>query len=293
MKKLCVKRENFPAAVEVVFAAHRDLWRLYGVGSLLSLVCVCKKTREAILAWTEAVLVDISLGKEDLPVPVQLSAQNPRSKLRKIVELMDFTYLTATKLPFINDQHKLPADVQAKQQSDEFCRRVLCGRQVQVVVAECPGKGWGVLAAQEIGQGECVGEYTGELISSREMQRRYRDLYDSEAKNYVLSLREHVARQGLEFDVVRTNVDASSGGNLTRFINHSCSPNLEVAAVRVDSYIPRLALFAQTRIQRGQELTFDYGEGSDPSNANTNGNQRGRRCRCGARQCRGYLPTSA
>ncbi|KAF4322667.1 hypothetical protein BBO99_00002727 [Phytophthora kernoviae] len=149
------------------------------------------------------------------------------------MELMDFTYLTATKLPFKGDQHKLPADVRAKQQSDELCRRVLSGRQVQLAVAECVGKGWGVIAAQEIQQGEYLGEYTGELISSREMRRRYRDVYDSEAKNYVLSLREHVAQwrlSDLDFEVVRTNVDASFSGNLTRFFNHSCSPTLEVAA---------------------------------------------------------------
>ncbi|KAL3661694.1 hypothetical protein V7S43_013453 [Phytophthora oleae] len=100
------------------------------------------------------------------------------------------------------------------------------------------------------------------------MQRRYQERYDPQALNYVLSLREHVAHQGsseLHFDVVRTNVDASSSGNFTRFFNHSCTPNLEVAAVRVESFVPRLALFARRHIEIGEELTFDYGEGASDS----------------------------
>ncbi|RLN79056.1 hypothetical protein BBJ28_00013977 [Nothophytophthora sp. Chile5] len=116
-----------------------------------------------------------------------------------------------------------------------------------------------------IRQGEYVGQYTGELISSNEARRRYQERYDREERNYVLALREHVARQdvaALRFDVVRTNVDASSCGSVTRFINHSCAPNLEVAAVRVDSYVPRLELFASKPIERGEELSFDYGAGS-------------------------------
>ncbi|CAI5739310.1 unnamed protein product [Peronospora destructor] len=71
------------------------------------------------------------------------------------------------------------------------------------------------------------------------MRRRYRDCYDQQALNYVLSLREHVAKQShstLGFDVVRINVDATCSGNLTRFVNHSCSPNLDVKAIRVDSF---------------------------------------------------------
>eukprot|EP00644_Phytophthora_capsici_P012496 jgi/Phyca11/552207/estExt2_Genewise1Plus.C_PHYCAscaffold_460340 len=153
-------------------------------------------------------------------------------------------------------------------------------------MTQCSGKGWGVLAAQEIEKRAFVGEYTGELISSREMRRRYQERYDPKAMNYVLSLREHLARKGnseLRFDVVRTNVDASSCGNLTRFFNHSCAPNLEVAAVRVDSFVPRLALFARRRIEKGEELTFDYGEGASEQ-------REGHKCSCGALQCRGYLP---
>lgn len=50
-------------------------------------------------------------------------------------------------------------------------------------------------------------------------------------------------------------------GNLSRFINHSCAPNLAMYCVfvdNVDARTPRLALFARRRIRRGEELTFDY-----------------------------------
>ncbi|POM61307.1 SET domain containing hypothetical protein, partial [Phytophthora palmivora] len=121
---------------------------------------------------------------------------------------MTFTYTTSVQLP---SRHNLPPDLLTKQQS----------------------KGWGVLAAQDMEQRTFVGEYTGELVGTREMQRRYRERYDPQSLNYVLSLREHVARQGvdsLDCDVVRTNIDATNMGNLTRFVNHSCSPTLEVVA---------------------------------------------------------------
>ncbi|KAG6620828.1 histone-lysine N-methyltransferase SETMAR [Phytophthora cinnamomi] len=285
----------------VVLAPQRVLW--LDVESALSLLSVCRAARQALRAWLDAVVQDISQGKEVLPVLVQLPPSSSlHAQLRAVAELMAFTYTTVVQLPGAAGQYSLPADLLSKHQwSDERCRRVLRGRQVEVVVAEREGKGWGVLAAQRIERDEYVGEYTGELVSSREMRRRYRERYDPHATNYVLSLREHVARQGgasLDFDVVRTNVDASCRGSLTRFFNHSCAPSLEVAAVRVDSFVPRLAFFARRRVEEGDELTFDYGEGSTAcSSSNSSSSEAvdgrvGHPCRCGALECRGRLPSS-
>lgn len=292
--KLCARGASLAAVVEVVFALPRGLWRLLVEDSVRSLAGVNTDTRAAILVWRDAVLHDVSLGQEALPVTVRRSLQSTREQLRAALQLTSFLYITTVALPIAGVRHQLPVDVRATQQQDSRCRRALRGRQVQLVVAECVGKGWGVVAAQEIARGEFVGEYTGELVSSREMRRRYRDEYDATAVNYVLSLREHVAQRdtaALAFDVVRTNVDASKSGNVTRFFNHSCRPNLEVAAVRVDSFVPRLAFFARTRIECGEELTFDYAGGS---NFGSGDQARGRRkCRCGALECRGFLPSSA
>ncbi|KAG7388009.1 hypothetical protein PHYPSEUDO_013261 [Phytophthora pseudosyringae] len=277
---------SFAAALEVLFAPSRGLWRCINVESTLTLARVCTASRRALRAWLDAAAADLSLGKETLPVLMQLPGTTFHAQLHAALQLLhDFTYATSVQLP---DGHKLPAGLQQK--DDEQCQRVLRGRQVQVIVAQCKGKGWGVLAAQQIEQGAFVGEYTGELVSSREMRRRYRERYDAQELNYVLSLREHVARRdsaALHFDVVRTNVDATGVGSLTRFFNHSCRPTTFVAAVRVDSFVPRLALFARRCIETGEELTFDYGDGTSGADSQGGG---GHPCRCGAPECRGYLP---
>ncbi|OWZ18417.1 hypothetical protein PHMEG_0007485, partial [Phytophthora megakarya] len=245
MKKQCVAGSyaSFTDALNAILAAKEERWRYIDVKSAMTLVCACKASHRMLRKWLEDVVEDLSLGKETLPVPVQLPTSKFHISLHVALQLMSFTYATSVQLPH---RHNLPSDLLTKQQNDEQCQRVLRGRQVEVVLAQCKGKGWGVLATNPIEQGEFVGEYTGELVSTREMRRRYRELYDPQALNYVLSLREHVAQGNtLDFNIVRTNVDASNVGNLTRFFNHSCSPSLDVAAVRVDSFIPRLVFFAR------------------------------------------------
>lgn len=81
-------------------------------------------------------------------------------------------------------------------------------------------------------------------------------------------------------------VDAKWYGNVSRFINHSCDPNLEKRTVFVESHDPhlsRLAFFANSLIPKNTELSYDYGY--------YKGNVKGkhRKCLCGAETCRGDL----
>jgi SET domain-containing protein len=79
-------------------------------------------------------------------------------------------------------------------------------------------------------------------------------------------------------------VDANNKGNVARFLNHSCDPNLQNYQVWIehqDKRLPRIAFFATRDIADGEELTFDYkykltGKGSI-------------KCNCGASNCRGWL----
>ena len=70
---------------------------------------------------------------------------------------------------------------------------------------------------------------------------------------------------------------------------HSCDPNLTMHIVRIDSFIPSMALFAARDISAGEELTYDYGAPS-VSNDETPPRQGGVKCLCGASNCKGYLP---
>uniref|UniRef100_A0A8C9W6B9 [histone H3]-lysine(4) N-trimethyltransferase n=1 Tax=Scleropages formosus TaxID=113540 RepID=A0A8C9W6B9_SCLFO len=83
-------------------------------------------------------------------------------------------------------------------------------------------------------------------------------------------------------------IDAKLEGNLGRYLNHSCSPNLFVQNVFVDTHdlrFPWVAFFASKRIRAGTELTWDYNYEV--------GSVEGKEllCCCGSTECRGRLLT--
>lgn len=133
--------------------------------------------------------------------------------------------------------------------------------------------GFGVKTIRSIGKGAFVVEYTGELVSFEEVNARGDG---ATTRNYTLVLKENIPKHDM---VLCTCVDASAAGNVSRFINHSCEPNLEIYGIRVDFPIPRLCLFASRDIVEGEELTISYGTklGSKP-------------CLCQSKKCLRYLP---
>ncbi|XP_075545915.1 SET domain bifurcated histone lysine methyltransferase eggless isoform X5 [Dermacentor variabilis] len=81
-------------------------------------------------------------------------------------------------------------------------------------------------------------------------------------------------------------MDAKNCGNIGRYLNHSCSPNVYVQNVFVDTHdlrFPWVAFFAARYIRAGVELTWDYNYdvGSVP--------ERVMYCQCGSDECRGRL----
>lgn len=81
-------------------------------------------------------------------------------------------------------------------------------------------------------------------------------------------------------------MDAKTNGNIGRYLNHSCTPNVFVQNVFVDTHdlrFPWVAFFASTYIRAGTELTWDYNYdvGSVPGKV--------LHCYCGSSNCRGRL----
>lgn len=116
------------------------------------------------------------------------------------------------------------------------------------------GCGWGIRTLEDIKKGQFVAEYVGEVITREEADKRGK-VYDREGKTYLFDLDYND-----EKDFPYT-VDAAEYGNVSHFINHSCSPNLEIYAVWVhclDPNMPRLGLYACKNIKAHEELTFDY-----------------------------------
>nr|CAB3266718.1 histone-lysine N-methyltransferase SUV39H2 [Phallusia mammillata] len=115
------------------------------------------------------------------------------------------------------------------------------------------GKGWGVKALEPVMKGTFVMEYVGEVITNDEAEIRGK-IYDNAGITYLFDLDFYDEENPL-------TVDATNYGNISHFVNHSCSPNLQVYNVFVDNIdpaFPRIALFARRNIAINEEFTFDY-----------------------------------
>lgn len=155
----------------------------------------------------------------------------------------------------------------------------------QLSVFETEKKGLGLRTLDGIPKGSYVIEYVGEIINATERRRRLAAL-NSQEPCYLVVFKEHTPNRTLV-----TTVDATRKGNLARFINHSCRPNLVVVPVRSDSVVPRLCLFACRDIAQGEELTFSYFGRTGSEAIMSGGISYGpKRCWCGAEECIGYLP---
>ncbi|KFV83246.1 Histone-lysine N-methyltransferase SETDB2, partial [Struthio camelus australis] len=78
-------------------------------------------------------------------------------------------------------------------------------------------------------------------------------------------------------------LDATKEGNVGRFLNHSCCPNLFAQSVFVETHnrsFPWVAFFTNRHVKAGTELTWDYGyeAGSMPETEIS--------CQCGFQKCR-------
>jgi SET domain-containing protein len=109
--------------------------------------------------------------------------------------------------------------------------------------------GWGVFAKQRITKNTRIVDYAGQKISHQEsLKREHRHM-----------------KKGLIwcFQINRRWVrDAARGGNVARFINHSCHPNCYIHIVGDIIWVR-----AARNIKKGEELTYDYmtdGDGEIP-----------------------------
>ena len=131
-----------------------------------------------------------------------------------------------------------------------------------------PGKGWGLKIMEPVKHGEFILEYIGEVLDNAAAEARLQD----EASD------RHFYQMELEANRI---VDAKNKGNVSRFINHSCDPNIEVQKWCVNGYF-RLGFFALRDLEVGEELSYDYKFfSSDKSIV----------CNCGSKNCRGTLRT--
>uniref|UniRef100_A0A8D0GDZ9 Histone-lysine N-methyltransferase SETMAR n=1 Tax=Sphenodon punctatus TaxID=8508 RepID=A0A8D0GDZ9_SPHPU len=176
----------------------------------------------------------------------------------------------------------------------ELCqnRVVQRGLQFRLEVFKTAKKGWGLRTLDFIPNGRFVCEYAGEILAFSEACRRI-ELQTPSDSNYIIAVKEHLY-QG---QIIETFVDPTYVGNVGRFLNHSCEPNLVMTPVRIGSMVPKLALFAANDICAGEELSYDYSGRSHNSPAiqrdqkgPDQGGELKKPCYCGAKLCAGFLP---
>ncbi|KAL7684290.1 putative SET domain, tesmin/TSO1-like CXC domain, pre-SET CXC domain-containing protein [Plasmopara halstedii] len=121
------------------------------------------------------------------------------------------------------------------------------GIHKNVGVAFSATHGWGAYALEPIQKDEFVLEYTGELITDEEAERRGA-IYDRKSISYLF---------GVNSEYV---VDAARKGNKAKFANHKAKnvANLDVRIIASNGE-HRIGLFANEAIEVGAELFFDYG----------------------------------
>lgn len=161
-------------------------------------------------------------------------------------------------------------------------RVVQHGINIQLQVFMTNGKGIGLRPLEKVTAGQFVCEYAGEILSVEDAKKRTL-LQTENDMNYILTVKEY-HKNG----IITTYVDPTFKGNIGRYINHSCTPNLVMVPVRVDNMVPKICLFALCDIEPNEELSFHYG---------FNGNSETRLdrtclkpCFCKTENCQGYLP---
>ncbi|XP_039036629.1 histone-lysine N-methyltransferase, H3 lysine-9 specific SUVH6-like [Hibiscus syriacus] len=175
------------------------------------------------------------------------------------------------------------------------------GIKFQLEIFKTESRGWGVRSLNSIPSGSFICEYAGELLEDREAEERKGSdeyLFDI-GNNSDSSLWDGLSTimpdaHSSFCQVVQDSgftIDAARCGNIGRFINHSCSPNLYAQNVlydHEDMRIPHIMFFAAENIPPLQELTYHYNYMIDHVR-DENGNIKQKICYCGSSECTGRL----
>ncbi|CAH2061453.1 unnamed protein product [Thlaspi arvense] len=177
------------------------------------------------------------------------------------------------------------------------------GIRFKLEIFKTESRDWGVRSLSSIPSGSFICEYVGELLEDKEAERRtgndeylfdIGNKYDNTLAEGMSKLMPGLEKEKEEEDGGETTgftVDAAKKGNIGRFINHSCSPNLYAQNVlydHEDKRIPHVMLFAMDNIPPLQELTYHYNYMIDQVR-DVNGNIKKKICYCGSSECTGRL----
>nr|XP_010318182.1 histone-lysine N-methyltransferase, H3 lysine-9 specific SUVH6-like [Solanum lycopersicum] len=176
------------------------------------------------------------------------------------------------------------------------------GPRYHLEVFKTESRGWGLRSRDYVTRGRFICEYVGELLDEKEAENRIgHDEYLFDIGNYDEEIpKRNVARNNnlkvesnslTRKDEDGFTLDALRYGNVGRFINHSCSPNLYAQNVMYyhgDKKVPHIMFFASESIAPLEELTYHYNYDVDQV-SDKNGDMKRKNCRCGSRKCEGRM----
>ncbi|KAI0029307.1 hypothetical protein K488DRAFT_88844 [Vararia minispora EC-137] len=176
-------------------------------------------------------------------------------------------------------------------------------------------RGWGVRATKKLQKGWVIGIATGKLKFSGEPEERGPDAVELDPEgDAVMQELDDGDVDGYWFNLDWDGSDTLSfsayrHGNWTRFVNHSCEPNMRYVTVRrgelvnvpgaegTQEDLTYVAMVTTQDVPQRTELTVDYLQGS--RRARKGGEMKGKgkakgteileECRCGAARCRGSV----
>jgi SET domain-containing protein len=136
--------------------------------------------------------------------------------------------------------------------------------------------GNGVFAATPIKANVTLVEYKGLLRTHKQADRSYPGA--DTGHTFLFILNEHYV------------IDANVGGNVARWINHSCDPNCQAVLEEDDggdARKDRVLIESIRPIAAGEELTYNYGITLEERH--TPRMKKIWACRCGAANCSGTM----
>jgi len=123
--------------------------------------------------------------------------------------------------------------------------------------------GMGLYADKDIKKGTIIIDYVGKIITKKQTENS--EKFDNTKPIYLFNLNN------------RYDLDGDVSWNTARLINHSCSNNCDYEGKGL-----KLWVVAIKNINRGEELTCDYGFAYDSDYKQFP-------CKCRAKNCCGYI----